>query len=162
MWTYHTSVDEASNASAPRRKEPSLYTDFFRKNPEPPEERTWLSTLVSQATRTSTNESLRTDTNTVSRTTTSPSSESDVPTLLGVEQPLEKLQAPPDVTTVTWRSENDQANPQNWSLVKKVFVSGLINLLTFFDVCRSYPSPAWGKQVILKAYNYIGSAIYTP
>ncbi|KAG0650048.1 Caffeine resistance 5 [Hyphodiscus hymeniophilus] len=46
-----------------------------------------------------------------------------------------------DVTIITWYSDNDPENPQNWSLPKKIFVTGLICLLTFAV--------------------YIGSAIYS-
>jgi hypothetical protein len=42
---------------------------------------------------------------------------------------------------VTWTDENDPANPQNWSLGKKIYVSTMIYILTFSI--------------------YVGSAIYT-
>uniref|UniRef100_A0A8H8CE03 Major facilitator superfamily (MFS) profile domain-containing protein n=1 Tax=Psilocybe cubensis TaxID=181762 RepID=A0A8H8CE03_PSICU len=45
-------------------------------------------------------------------------------------------------TIVNWYDEHDQENPQNWSLGKRIFVLGLVSLLTFGV--------------------YIGSAIYTP
>ncbi|PPQ86530.1 hypothetical protein CVT25_007181 [Psilocybe cyanescens] len=45
-------------------------------------------------------------------------------------------------TIVDWYDETDQDNPQNWSLNKRIFVLGLVSLLTFSV--------------------YIGSAIYTP
>lgn len=53
--------------------------------------------------------------------------------------------APPkdsDPNIVTWYGEKDAANPQNWSLLKKCWVTGLLCLLTFSI--------------------YIGSAIYSP
>lgn len=40
----------------------------------------------------------------------------------GSEQPI---------TTVTWYSADDKANPQNWTLGRKCFVHSLICLLTF-------------------------------
>lgn len=53
---------------------------------------------------------------------------------------LKKLKTEPDVKAITFIAD-DSANPQNWSLFKKCFVSGLICILTFSI--------------------YIGSAIYT-
>jgi DHA1 family multidrug resistance protein-like MFS transporter len=47
-----------------------------------------------------------------------------------------------DIHLVSWYGENDPENPQNWSLFKKCFVTGLICLLT--------------------TSVYIGSSIYTP
>ncbi|KAF5314820.1 hypothetical protein D9619_007394 [Psilocybe cf. subviscida] len=49
---------------------------------------------------------------------------------------------PESTTLVDWYDENDQENPMNWSLRKRIFVLGLISFLTFSV--------------------YIGSAIYTP
>ncbi|KAH9476585.1 Caffeine resistance protein 5 [Psilocybe cubensis] len=52
------------------------------------------------------------------------------------------IQEPVSGTIVDWYDEHDQENPQNWSLRKRIFVLGLVSLLTFSV--------------------YIGSAIYTP
>jgi len=60
----------------------------------------------------------------------------------GKEKKKEKKPEEEDPNIVTWYSENDAANPQNWSLFKKCVITGQLCLLTFSI--------------------YIGSAIYSP
>lgn len=52
------------------------------------------------------------------------------------------VKVPSDVTIVDWYSEDDPDNPQNWTVQKKCFTTGLISFMTFAV--------------------YAGSSIYTP
>lgn len=110
----------------PEEEDPTRYTKFYRGTHEP-EEGLWLSTLVSQATRTSTGtaDGASRDLEMLATRTTSESGPMATP---GSGEQKEKRE---DVAIVTWHGDNDQGNPHNWSLGKKIFVSGLVNLLTF-------------------------------